>query len=299
MNDSKMISVILPTRNRAKFIGPSIDSIINQTYTNWELIIVDGASEDNTPKVAKEFAKSNERIRYHRSFPRQGLPRDRNIGVSMSKGDFIFFIEDDLILKPDCLEILVATYQELKISGKNIGSITPRTIIPKKKCVGYLKRIWDLVGDSKRRTLNVPSFLDEKTGIIYSNWDIDLGYIQETIDSQSWSLFDEEVLKEIGGFEENAYKGTYIREEADLFFRLRSKGYKLYFQPNAIAFHERVDTGGCNVLPARYYYYFIRNHIIFLERNFGMKSLYMIPLFLFFITYNTFKAAIKLTLPLE
>jgi glycosyltransferase involved in cell wall biosynthesis len=296
MSISKKVSVILPTRNRAEYLRSSIDSIIGQTYSNWELIIVDGASTDNTSLVSKEYVEMDHRIRYHKSFPRQGLPRDRNIGISLSNGDYIFFIEDDLTLEPNCLEILVSTFDELISQGENVGAVTPRTIIPKKESAGYLKSIWNYIGNSKRKKINGPCYLDERTGIVYWNFQIDSKKIQETMDSQSWSLLDRQTLNKIGGFEEKAYRGTYIREEADLFFRLRNKGYKLYFQPKAIAYHTRADTGGCNVLSIRYYYYFVRNHIVFLIRNFGWRALYMIPAFLSFIIYNTFLSMVMLSL---
>lgn len=296
MPTPKKVSVILPTRNRAEYLRSSIDSVLEQTYPCWELVIVDGASTDNTPLIAKEYTEKDYRIRYHRSFPRQGLPKDRNIGIALSKGNYVFFIEDDLTLESNCLEILVTTFEELTTKGERVGAVTPRTIVPKRECVGYLKSIWDYIGNSKRNKISSPCYLDKRTGIVYWNFQINSGEIQETMDAQSWSLLDKEILNKIGGFEEKAYKGTYIREEADLFFRLRNKGYKLYFQPKAIAYHRRADTGGCNVLPIRYYYFFVRNHIIFLIRNFGWRAFYMIPAFFFFIIYSTSISIIMLSL---
>jgi glycosyltransferase involved in cell wall biosynthesis len=298
MTYSKFVSIILPTRNRANFLESCIDSILAQTYSNWELIIVDGASMDNTPLIAGKYVEKDSRIRYYRSFPRQGLPKDRNIGISISNGDLIFFIEDDLTLEPDCLEILVNTFEELKSKNVNVGAVGPRTFLPEqKKGKTLLKCIWDYVGGSKRKELSSPCFLDKWTGIVYSNWDINLDNVQETVDAQSWSLLDKKILEDIGGYEEKAYKGTYIREEADLYFRVRNRGYKLYFQPKAVAYHERADAGGCNVdLPLTYYYYFFKNHIIFVIKNFGWKSLYMIPFFLFFIVYTVTKATIIIML---
>lgn len=95
-------------------IGQAIDAVLAQSYTNWELIVVDGASTDDTPSVVKSYSKRDSRIRYHHSFPRQGLPKDRNIGVSLARGNLIYMIEDDLIMETNCLGTLVGTFVDLE-----------------------------------------------------------------------------------------------------------------------------------------------------------------------------------------
>ena len=122
-----LVSVIIPSYNHELYIADAIESVLAQSYSDWELIISDDGSYDNTQIIAKEYEKKDSRVRYHRNAVCQGLPRNRNIAVSISQGDLIFFIEDDLILEPNCLEILVKTFEELE-QRVPIGAIAPRLI---------------------------------------------------------------------------------------------------------------------------------------------------------------------------
>jgi glycosyltransferase involved in cell wall biosynthesis len=89
----EMISVIMPTYNRAYIIERAIKSIINQTYHDWELIIVDDASEDNTSEVVKKYI--NEKIHYYSYNTNKGANYARNYGVKMASGKWITFLDSD------------------------------------------------------------------------------------------------------------------------------------------------------------------------------------------------------------
>lgn len=293
ISDSKLVSIILPTYNRSRYIEPSIESIIDQTYSNWELIICDDCSQDNTSEIAHEYENLDSRIKYHRNQVNQGLPKNRNIGISLSRGELILNIEDDLTLEPNCVEILVDTFKDLKNRKERVGAVAPRTFTREEKVKGFLGRVWTYKSDKERERLKVPFLFNKWTGIGYLNWEIELDEIYKIDDAPSWSLIDRTVIEKIGGYEEKAYGGTFFREETDLYFRIRNAGYNLYFQSKAIANHGRIETGGCNVSsPLRYHYYAFRNHMVFLKRNFGWRSLYMVPSFLLYVLYNIIKASI-------
>lgn len=87
-----LFSIIIATYNRAHIIGKAIESIINQTYNNWELIIVDDGSTDNTKEIVESY--SDNRISY---FLKKNEERSiaRNYGIDKSKGDYISFLDDD------------------------------------------------------------------------------------------------------------------------------------------------------------------------------------------------------------
>jgi len=87
------VSVILPTYNRAEIVKRSILSVLNQTYKNFELIIVDDASTDKTQMVVEEF--SDRRIKYLRNTQNLGPAASRNIGIKASRGIFIAFQDSD------------------------------------------------------------------------------------------------------------------------------------------------------------------------------------------------------------
>lgn len=243
---------------------------------------MDDGSADNSPAVIERYAELDPRIRFCINSSNQGLPRNRNIGISISRGDLVFFIEDDLVLERDCLRILVETYMDLAMKNK-VGAVAPRLM--EKYFFNYNKRKMDELG--------LPFMFDKRTGEIYTNYSEDFGEVQKVVTVHACSLYSMRVLEEVGGFEERAYRGTYGREEVDLNFRLKRRGYKFYFQPKAVAYHKRVSYGGCSTssLHAKWYN-FVRNHVVFVVRIFGVKSMYMIPLFLLNTMYKTMYIAI-------
>lgn len=83
----------MPAFNCADFIKESIDSVINQTYTNWELIIINDCSTDNTKEILDTF--SDERIRIYNNEKNYGVAYSRNKGISLSSGKWIAFIDSD------------------------------------------------------------------------------------------------------------------------------------------------------------------------------------------------------------
>lgn len=89
-----MISVIIPTYNRAAVLQRAIESVINQTYKNWELIIVDDGGIDNTKEVVSNFQSKHSNIYYFKSL-NMGASVARNIGVGISKGEYIAFLDSD------------------------------------------------------------------------------------------------------------------------------------------------------------------------------------------------------------
>lgn len=96
-----LVSIILATYNRRNLIDESIASVLNQTYTNWELIIVDDGSDDDTSEIVKQYADN--RISYFK-FPHTGmLGAVRNLGIRKSKGEYIAFQDSDDIWREDKL----------------------------------------------------------------------------------------------------------------------------------------------------------------------------------------------------
>jgi len=96
------VSVIIPTYNRANFLRSAIQSVLNQTFKDFEVIVVDDASTDDTRQIVHEFA--DDRIRYIAHNENKGGSASRNIGIKSSKGKFIAFLDDDDIWMPTKLE---------------------------------------------------------------------------------------------------------------------------------------------------------------------------------------------------
>ena len=86
---NKLISIIIPTFNHGQFLDRALKSIINQTYTNWEVIIVDNHSTDNTTKIVKSFKSS--KITYFKIHNNGIIAKSRNAGIYAAKGEWIAF----------------------------------------------------------------------------------------------------------------------------------------------------------------------------------------------------------------
>ena len=98
-----LVTIIVPTHNRGNLISPTIKSILEQTYTKIEVIVVDDHSTDNTEENILEFVQQNNHIHYFKS-ERYGACAARNLGLSKSNGEFIQFFDDDDIMLPNHIE---------------------------------------------------------------------------------------------------------------------------------------------------------------------------------------------------
>lgn len=97
-----LVSVIMPSWNTSNFIAESIQSVIDQTYENWELIIVDDCSTDNTDEVVAKF--TDKRIRYFKNEKNSGAALSRNRALREARGEWIAFLDSDDLWNPDKLE---------------------------------------------------------------------------------------------------------------------------------------------------------------------------------------------------
>lgn len=100
-----LISVIVPVYNVKDYIKECLDSIINQTYKNIEIIIVDDGSTDSSGKICDEYAKKDKRIQVIHQ-PNSGLAASRNNGISLSRGKYLSFIDSDDIIHSQMIELL-------------------------------------------------------------------------------------------------------------------------------------------------------------------------------------------------
>ena len=114
-----LVSCILTTYNRCNFLKRSLDSIINQTYKNLEILIIDDFSSDNTGEIIKNYGDS--RIRYIRHSSNKGLAQSRNTGMKNSNGEFIAFLDDDDEWLPDKIKEQLNVFKNSEF--KNLGMV--------------------------------------------------------------------------------------------------------------------------------------------------------------------------------
>jgi glycosyltransferase involved in cell wall biosynthesis len=87
-------SIIIPTFNRARLISRAIESILEQEFTDWEMILVDDGSTDSTSDVVRQYADAEPKIQYHYT-ENQGAPAARNFGCSLASGKYFTFLDSD------------------------------------------------------------------------------------------------------------------------------------------------------------------------------------------------------------
>lgn len=97
-----LVSIIMPSWNTERFIAETIQSVINQTYTNWELLIVDDCSTDNTDEVVASF--KDDRIKYFHNEKNSGAALTRNRAMREARGEWIAFLDSDDLWMPEKLE---------------------------------------------------------------------------------------------------------------------------------------------------------------------------------------------------
>ena len=107
-----MVSIVMPAYNSGKTISESVNSIIAQTYEDWELIVIDDGSADETPEIISSFAKQDKRIRFLQNDKNSGVSYTRNRAVRMAEGEWIAFLDSDDLWRPEKLEKQMALVKE-------------------------------------------------------------------------------------------------------------------------------------------------------------------------------------------
>lgn len=109
------VSVVIPAYNAEKFLTEAVDSVIKQTYSNWEIIIVNDCSSDGTREIIQGLMNSDDRIKAIDNFENFGVSYTRNIGVEMAKGRYICFLDSDDKWLPCKLEKQIEFMKENKV----------------------------------------------------------------------------------------------------------------------------------------------------------------------------------------
>lgn len=108
-----LVSVVMPMHNSAAFLSEAVESVLAQTYTNWELLIVDDASTDNSVEIANRYAEADERIHVFHNTNHIKMPSaPRNVGTQEAKGRFIAFLDSDDIWFPEKLEQQLPLFED-------------------------------------------------------------------------------------------------------------------------------------------------------------------------------------------
>lgn len=209
MKNKNLVSIILPVHNGEAFLDYAIKSILNQTYSNFELIIVNDCSTDNSLNIINLFAEKDERIVVINNEANKKLPASLNIGHKKALGNYITWTSDDNILKSNFLENLI------------------NTILEKQVDVVYSN--YDVIND------NGDLIRNHKTGptehILFGN-KIGAAFI-----------YKKEVFNELNGYDESLF----LLEDYDFWLRACAKFKVLYLDDNLYQYRVHSDSLTSNI----------------------------------------------------
>lgn len=216
----------MPAYNAGKFIKQSIESVLNQTYGNWELIIVDDGSADNTKDIISDFVKNDARIKYiYQENGKQG--KARNNGMLHSKGNLIAFLDADDLWMPHFLE------KQLSL---------------------LLKNQVDLVFSS------MVKFIENPTKIIstitfenkmYYGTDAIKAFLKDNLISITTALARKEAILKAGSFKES--KELQFAEDYDLWLRMLLNDAKFVGNSEILAYYRVHQMQSSKLAEKRYF----------------------------------------------
>ncbi len=204
------VSVVIPTYNRAHLVGRAIQSVLNQTYQDFEIIVVDDGSTDNTEEVVKSF--NDPRIRYLRHDQNRGGSAARNTGINMARGEYIAFQDSDDEWLPEKLEKQMRVFENAPAE------------------VGVVYTDMWRIGKGEKRYWHSPKIMPED-GIVYKQaLDQVMGIGIQT------AVIKRECFNVVGMFDENFPRFI----DLELFARLSKYYYFYHINEPLVNFY---DTG--------------------------------------------------------
>lgn len=267
-----LISVIVPIYNTEKYLCKCVDSIINQTYTNLEIILVNDGSSDNCGKICDEYAKKDNRIKVIHKL-NGGLSDARNVGIKKAKGKYISFVDSDDYINKNMIDVLF----NLQLSNKSDISIISYKVVYDNNIV-----------DENFKKISEPIILNKYQALLYLFYDNKIG-------NYAWNkLYKKELFNNM-----EFPKGKKMEDLGTTYklFELCEKivysDTELYYylQRNNSILHD-IDKKLCNdkfELAHERYLYLLNKYPLMKENNAFMfeNSLRLYP---FLSTYNKRKA---------
>lgn len=171
ISKNPLVSIVLPTYNRAHIVSRALQSVLNQTYHDFEIIVVDDGSTDNTEEIIRNVACKDSRVKYFRNNKNKGPSGARNVGINLAKGEFIAFQDDDVEWYPNKLEKQLNLLQTLQETFAVVYSGFYK-IIDEEKIYIPSRNIYPKEGNVhnsllKGNFIDTPSILVRKAALLY------------------------------------------------------------------------------------------------------------------------------------
>ncbi|MBN2301446.1 MAG: glycosyltransferase family 2 protein [Lentisphaerae bacterium] len=257
-----LVSVIIPTMNRVEVLIPCLQTVYQNTYSNFEVIVVDNASSDGTvDRVRNLFPTSNVIELPKNVF----LAAARNVGAGLATGKYFLFIDDDNEVDSDLISAMVSLFED----DSTIGAAGPKNYyFGEDKLV-----LW--AGQTIGHWTSWTRFRGVRAH--------DEGQFNDVVDTEgipNVMMMRRDVFVRLGGYDET-YRMSYA--DADLPMRFRRAGYRTVCNPRAVVYHKIKPDLSRNRMPMRAYYY-ARNRVIYMKRfssplQFAVFFLVFYPLF--------------------
>lgn len=227
-----MVSVIIPCYNYAHFLSDALDSIMAQSYNDWECIVINDGSPDNTEEVALKYCGIDTRFKYLYK-ENGGHSSARNYGIRRSRGTYILPLDADDKISPDFIERavkVIETDDDIKLvcsQTQLFGEITKIVNIPE----------YDF------RQLLICNYLFATNLFRRKDFDKTYGYDEEMLLFEDWSLWIN-LLKNGGKIVEMPFVGYYYRQKADSVFRVGQTDRKRTFKDLLRHYYKNIEVYG-------------------------------------------------------
>ena len=242
-----MISIVIVNYNGLHFLKPCLDSLYHQTYSDFEVIIVDNASTDGS---ASYIIENYPNVHLVTNLINRGFAGGTNDGIRLSRGEYIFLLNTDTVLPPHTLERLM----DAILKNSSYGMYGTKMLYPDGRinstgiCISLSGAAWD-------------RGMGEQDTSQYDHFDEILGPCGGA------ALYRRDLLKLVGGFDEDFFL---FMEDVDLAIRIQQLGYHCLYVPNAVVYHHHGGTAGVGSDISIYYgnrniiWYPIKNYPVWL-----------------------------------
>ena len=203
------VSVIICTYNRAHLLGRALRALANQTMKSeeFEIVVVDDGSEDDTPSVCEMLSREMPNLRYVTAGRNMGVPYATNLGIRSSKGDYVIFTDDDCIPREDWVERMKEALGREPIVAGSVASPT----------TSYVKLCHNIA--------ELPAVMAGRKA----------GYVDFIAGANMG--FRRQVLEELNGFKE-----LRLAADIEIILRARKRGYRIYYAPDSVVTHDPERT---------------------------------------------------------
>lgn len=251
LKKSPLVSVVIPTFNQANYLGKALDSLITQTYTNWEAVVINDGSTDSTEDVLKEYSSRDPRIKPHTK-PNGGITSALNEGIAKASGDYFSWLSSDDLFYPKKLELLVTAFEQL---GDDYALV-----------YGGFDILYEDTGETAILPMPKP---------IVPGCEFPEAFRFDFIDGTA-ILARMDVMRELNGFNP-PYKHT---PDMELWMRIGSKGYRFHFVSEKVSVRRMhsAQASATDMIYCRYdalwitHYYLTHFHLLEAYRYFDLSK---------------------------